>query len=108
MKWQNNEHSDVATASTSGSCRLERDDQANVPSVRARTSVERKRSEAAGAAEGAEAVPVIELVQRREAKRRLQPGQAEAESDEANVEVPRLDLPLEIVIRRFARIIHPR
>ena len=108
MKWQNNEHSDVATVNTSGSCRLVRADQRSARSAKARISAVRKRNEATEVEEGAKAVPVIELVQRREAKRRLQPGQAEAESDEANVEVPRLDLPLEIVIRRFARIIHPR
>ncbi len=70
MRWQNNEHSDVATANMSGSCRLARGDQRNVPSARARTSAERKRNEAAEAGEGDEAVRVIESVQRREANQK--------------------------------------
>jgi hypothetical protein len=91
LRWQNNGHSGVVTASTSGSCRLAQGDQANVPSARARTSAERKRSEALGAKEEDGLVPVIELVQRREAKRKPQRDQAEADSNDAGVEEPRPD-----------------
>ena len=91
MRWQNNEHSDVATANTSGSCRLARDDQTSVLSVRARTSVERKRSEAAEAEEEDEVVPVIKSVLLRGGKQRPQPSLAEVESDSVGVEVTRLD-----------------
>ena len=87
MRWQNNEHSDVATANMSGSCRLAQADQVNARSAKVRTSGERKRNEVAEVEEGGELVPVIELVQRREANRRPQPGQVEADSNDAGVGV---------------------
>ena len=86
MRWPNNEHSDVATANMSGSCPLAQGDRTIVPSVRARISAERKRNEAAEAKEGGEAVPVIELVQRREANPRPLASQAGGESGSASAE----------------------
>jgi hypothetical protein len=66
-------------------------DQRSARSATVRTSAERKRNEAADVEEGDEVVPVIELVQRREANRRPQPGQVEAGRNDAGVEVPRPD-----------------
>jgi hypothetical protein len=66
-------------------------DRPSAQSANVRTSIERKRNEAAEVKEGDEAAPVIELAQRRAAKRKPQPDQAEADSKDAGVEVPHPD-----------------
>ena len=88
MRWLSNDHLDVVTVSTSGSCRSVPEDQPGAPSVRAETTVERKKNDASEGDREEAVVPKVRRVQIRSLPHR----KAVDDEDKVDGEVPPLDL----------------